>query len=167
MEPAGPEHLARVRLASLAATRTAVESHLAASLGEFPPKSAKFGKGKQSKALDSVTTPYSTLDCESDPKKHALLIQFKSPDACQFTVVPRKHVNIPIASAIAGWAQKRLAELLGGINIFRSLETGAMRFTAEYFWVIISRKKKLALALSLTLLRVASVREDSLTFGVN
>lgn len=54
-----------------------------------------------------------------------------------------------------------------GINIFRSLETGAMRFTAEYFWVIISRKKKLTLALSLTLLRVASVHEDSLNFGVN
>ncbi|KAL0160634.1 hypothetical protein M9458_044359, partial [Cirrhinus mrigala] len=62
-EPAGPEHLARVKRASLAAARTAVESHLAASLGEFPPKPAKFGKGKQSERLDSVTAPYSTPDC--------------------------------------------------------------------------------------------------------
>ncbi len=97
----------------MATARTAVESHLATSLGEFPPKSAKFGKGKQSEALDSVTTPYSTLDCESDPpKKHALLIQFKPPDGCQFTVVPRKHINIPIASASA--VDGMSTETLGG-----------------------------------------------------
>lgn len=68
-EPAGPKHLDLVKSASLALSCTAVESHLPASLGEFPPKSAKFGKEKQSEALDSVTVPYSTLDCESDPKK--------------------------------------------------------------------------------------------------
>lgn len=102
-EPAGLEHLALHERRSWPVPRTAVESHLAASLGEFPPKSAKFGKGKQSEALDFVSSPYSTQDCESDPEKKTYSSDpIWASHACQFTVVPRKHVNIPIARAIGG-----------------------------------------------------------------
>lgn len=98
-----------------------MESHLAASLGEFPPKSAKFGKEKQSEALDSVSLPSSTLDCESDPNKHALLIQFKPPEACQFAFVPRKHVNIPITRTIGEMSAETLGGAVRGGQIFLDL----------------------------------------------
>lgn len=139
MEPAGPEHLARVRLVGLAATRTAVESHLAASLGEFPPKSAKFGKGKQSEALDSVTTPYSTLDCESDPLKTCSSDPILASRRLPVHSCSKKTCKHPNRQRYRWDERRNIRRSCQGVNIFRSLETGAMRFTVEYFWVIISR----------------------------